>query len=230
LKERRPELKVALLEAYRIGEGASSKTGGIVHGYWQSLASNVKSFGTDEALDLALLGSKAQQAFKSYVSSPDRNVDWREAGNLRVATCPAQEKTLSDFLNQCQGLGVERYIRPLNSNQVSEIIGSKVFGSGIYFPEAGNVHPGKLVLALKRSVLLAGVKVFENTPVERIDEAEGGRQRIQVNEGLLVAPQVVLATNVGLAHLPGLGRRMSIFSSFATMSNPCEEALSQLRW
>ncbi|WP_433962912.1 NAD(P)/FAD-dependent oxidoreductase [Pseudomonas asiatica] len=147
-----------------------------------------------------------------------------------MATCPAQEKSLADFLSKCQGLGVEKYIQPLNARQVSEIIGSKVFGNGIFFPEAGNVHPGKMVLALKRSAIQAGVKIFENTQVERIDEAEGGRQRIKVQDGVLISPQVVLATNVGLSQLPGLGKKLSIFSSFATMSNPCEDALEQLKW
>ncbi|WP_444758067.1 FAD-dependent oxidoreductase [Pseudomonas sp. A014] len=75
-----------------------------------------------------------------------------------MATCPAQEKSLADFLSKCQGLGVEKYIQPLNARQVSEIIGSKVFGNGIFFPEAGNVHPGKMVLALKRSAIQAGVR------------------------------------------------------------------------
>ena len=230
LKERNPDLSVAILEAYRLGDGASSRNGGIVHGYWQSLASNIRAFGTDAALDLALLGSKAQQSFKAYASEPGRNVDWKEAGNLRVATCAAQEKSLADFLQKCQGLGVEKYIQPLNSAQVSEIIGSKVFGNGIFFPEAGNVHPGKLVLALKRSVIEAGVKIFEQTQVERIDPGQGGLQRVQVKDGILVTPQVVLATNVGLSQLPGLGSKLSIFSSFATMSNPCEAALDQLNW
>ncbi|WP_104961276.1 FAD-dependent oxidoreductase [Pseudomonas sp. XWY-1] len=95
LKQRRPQLQVAVLEAFRVGDGASTRNGGIVHGYWQSLASNVKTLGVDAALDLAYLGSRAQDAFRAYASACDNDVDWREAGNLRVSTCPAQERQLA---------------------------------------------------------------------------------------------------------------------------------------
>ncbi|WP_050547874.1 NAD(P)/FAD-dependent oxidoreductase [Pseudomonas putida] len=228
LKSRAPHLKVGLLEASRVGDGASSRNGGIVHGYWQSLPANIRAFGADTALELARLGSEAQQAFKTFVTAPGRNVWWKEEGNLRVATCPAQEAALRKFLDGCAGLGVENYVQPLSAPQVRELVGSPVFGSGIYFPEAGNVHPGRLVLALKAAALEAGVTLYENSPVSRIEE--GKPHRVKVDGGIAIARHVVLATNVGLAGVSGIGSRMSLFSSYATMSNRNEDALQQLGW
>jgi glycine/D-amino acid oxidase-like deaminating enzyme len=228
LKTRAPQLRVGLLEASRVGDGASSRNGGIVHGYWQSLPSNIRAFGVDTALELARLGSEAQQAFKAFVTAPGRDVWWKEEGNLRVATCPAQEAALRKFLDGCAGLGVENYVQPLSAPQVRELVASPVFGSGIYFPEAGNVHPGRLVLALKAAALEAGVVIYEHSPVARIDE--GKPHRVIASAGAVTAQHVVLATNVGLADLPGVGSRMSLFSSYATMSNRNEEALEQLGW
>lgn len=228
LKSRAPHLKVGLLEASRVGDGASSRNGGIVHGYWQSLPANIRAFGTDTALELARLGSEAQQAFKAFVTAPGRDVWWKEEGNLRVATCRAQEAALRKFLDGCAGLGVENYVQPLSAPQVRELVGSPVFGSGIYFPEAGNVHPGRLVLALKAAALEAGVTLYENSPVSRIEE--GKPHRVKVDGGIAIARHVVLATNVGLAGVSGIGSRMSLFSSYATMSNRNEDALQQLGW
>ncbi|WP_449432120.1 NAD(P)/FAD-dependent oxidoreductase [Pseudomonas putida] len=228
LKARAPQLRVGLLEASRVGDGASSRNGGIVHGYWQSLPANIRAFGVDTALELARLGSEAQLAFKAFVSAPGRDVWWKEEGNLRVATCPAQEAALRKFLDGCAGLGVENYVQPLSAPQVRELVASPVFGSGIYFPEAGNVHPGRLVLALKKAALEAGVVIYEHSPVSRIDE--GQPHRVVTNTGTVSARHVVLATNVGLAGLPGVGSRVSLFSSYATMSNRNEQALQQLGW
>lgn len=228
LKSRAPQLRVGLLEASRVGDGASSRNGGIVHGYWQSLPSNIRALGLDTALELARLGSEAQQAFKAFVTARGRDMWWKEEGNLRVATCPAQETALRKFLDGCAGLGVENYVQPLSAPQVRELVDSPVFGSGIYFPEAGNVHPGRLVLALKAAALEAGVVIYEHSPVSRIDE--GKPHRVIASAGAVTAQHVVLATNVGLAGLPGVGSRMSLFSSYATMSNRNEEALQQLRW
>ncbi|MEJ8664202.1 NAD(P)/FAD-dependent oxidoreductase [Pseudomonas sp. LP23] len=229
LKQRRPQLQVAVLEAFRTGDGASTRNGGIVHGYWQSLASNIKTLGVDAALDLAHLGSRAQDAFRAYASACDNDVEWREAGNLRVSTCPAQERQLDEFHQQCQGLGVERYIQALAPEQVSEIIGSRTFGKGLFFPEAGNVHPGKLMLALKRSVLQAGVELFERSPVLRIDDTQGVKT-LRLPDGVVMSPQVVLAINANLARIPGLASHFSVFSSFAAMSEPAEDALKSLGW
>lgn len=223
LKARAPHLKVGLLEASRVGDGASSRNGGIVHGYWQSLPSNIRTFGVDTALELARLGSEAQQAFKAFVTAPGRDVLWKEEGNLRVATCPAQEDALRKFLEGCAGLGVENYVRPLSAPQVRELVASPAFGSGIYFPEAGNVHPGRLVLALKAAALEAGVLIHEHSPVSRIDE--GKPRRVIASAGTVSVHHVVLATNVGLAGLSGVGNRMSLFSSYACMSKPSAEAL-----
>ncbi|MDH0131673.1 FAD-binding oxidoreductase [Pseudomonas asiatica] len=229
LKQRNPSLRVSILEAYRAGDGASSRNGGIVHGYWQSLVANIQALGVDTALEIALLGSKAQSAFRYFATAPGRDVDWQEAGNLRVATCPRQEKTLAAFHAACKDLGADQYIQLLPAQKVREIVDNPLFGSGLYFPEAGNVHPGKLVLALRKAVLAAGVAVFENSPVERIDESSSWHG-LRVKNGLVLAKDVVLATNVGLAQIANLDRHLSIFSSFASMSNPSEAALKQHHW
>lgn len=76
LRERAPHLSVAIVEANRLGDGASSKNGGMVHGYWASLPANIKSLGLESALDIALLGSKAQEGFRSFVTQPGRDVWW----------------------------------------------------------------------------------------------------------------------------------------------------------
>ena len=228
LRERAPHLTVAILEANRVGDGASSKNGGMVHGYWASLPANIAALGVDGALDIALLGSKAQSGFRSFVTKPGRDVWWHEEGNLRVATCAAQERVLAKFLEKTQGLGVEKYIQPLSQSQVRELVNAPGFGGGIYFPEAGNVHPGKLIIELKKAVLEAGVQVFENSPVTRIDESLP--HRIQCEKGMVIASDVVLATNVALAGVPALAPRLSIFSSYATMSNQTESGLEKSGW
>jgi len=228
LRQRAPHLTVAILEANRLGDGASSKNGGMVHGYWGSLPANIRAMGVDNALDIALLGSKAQTAFREFATKSGRDVWWREEGNLRVATCESQEHTLREFLKQCQGLGVEKFIQPVDRDHVRELINAPSFGNGIYFPEAGNVHPGKLIIELKKAVLEAGVQVFEDTPVTRIEE--GFPHRVRCLKGVAIAKDVVLATNVALAGIPSLVNKFSIFSSYATMSNPTEEGLSNIGW
>ncbi len=228
LRQRDPALKVVLLEASRLGDGASSRNGGIVHGYWAALPANIRSIGVEAALEIAKLGSKAQAEFKKFVTSPGYDVWWEEAGNLRVATCPAQEKAITKYLAQIKGLGVDSYIQPKTKSEVREILNSSAFESGIYFPEAGNVHPGRLVLALKSAAIAAGVTIYEQSPVSRV--VEGEVHRVETKHGSVLSRHVVLATNVGLAGVRAIGLRLSLFSSYATMSNSAEDALHELGW
>ncbi|MBD2837839.1 FAD-dependent oxidoreductase [Pseudomonas sp. JM0905a] len=228
LRERAPHLSVALVEASRVGDGASSRNGGMVHGYWASLNSNAQSIGIGPALEIARLGSDAQDAIRKFANRPGVDVWWREEGSVRVATCPAQERKLLDYWRECEELGAGRFIQKISQAETRGMIDAPVFGSSLYFPEAANVHPGRLVLALRDAAVAAGVSIYEQSPVERIDEAR--IHSVMTKHGRLRAGHVVLATNVGLSSIPEVGARMSLFSSFATMSREVPDALSRLGW
>ncbi len=91
LRERAPGLSVVLIEASLCGSGASGKNGGKTHGYWGSLGGIEASLGSDAALAVARAGTKAQDAIRRFATAPGRDVWWRESGNVRVSTCPAQD-------------------------------------------------------------------------------------------------------------------------------------------
>ena len=58
LKEKSPDLKIALIEADLCGSGASGKNGGKVHGYWSALPGIAATLGPDAALAVAHAGLK----------------------------------------------------------------------------------------------------------------------------------------------------------------------------
>ncbi|MDT4806763.1 Gamma-glutamylputrescine oxidoreductase [compost metagenome] len=228
LREKAPHLSIALVEASRVGDGASSRNGGMVHGYWASLNGNVQSIGLESALEIAQLGSEAQDAIRKFATQPDVDVWWRDEGSIRVATCAAQERKLTEYWKECEELGIGKFIQKIERTETRAMINAPTFGSALYFPEAANVHPGRLVVALRNAAVRAGVSIYENSPVERIDESNV--HTVVTKSGQLRASHVVLATNVGLASIPEVGARMSLFSSFATMSREAPQELSRLGW
>jgi glycine/D-amino acid oxidase-like deaminating enzyme len=87
------------------------------------------------------------------------------------------------------------------------------------------LHPGKYVAGLKRAVLKAGVRLYEQT---RVTEVRKGNQiRVVTEEGSLGAPKLVLGLN---AYLPATGldvmrdRAVSLFS-FIILTEPLSDAL-----
>lgn len=228
LRKRNPTLTIALIEASLCGSGASGSNGGKVHGYWASLQGMVESIGEDAALAVARAGTRAQDAIRAFATAPGRDVWWRESGSIRVSAAPAQDEKIDGYTSQARRLGVADTAVPLTSEQVAARCRSPVFRGGVLFPEGANVHPARLARALRIAVIEAGVLVFENTPMTSLDR--GTPNRVRTPQGQIIAHDVVLATNVGLAVEPQVKPHVSVFSSYAIMTEPAPERLRQIGW
>ena len=228
LRKRNPTLTIALIEASLCGSGASGKNGGKVHGYWGSLPSMVKSIGDDAALAVARAGTRAQDAIRAFATAPGRDVWWREGGNIRVSAAPAQDVRIIEYTSEAHRLGVADTAVPLTSEQVAARCRSPVFRGGVLFPEGANVHPARLARALRIAAIEAGVSIFENTPMISLDR--GAPNRVLTPQGQIIARDVVLATNVELAVEPQVKPYMSVFSSYALMTEPAPERLQEIGW
>jgi glycine/D-amino acid oxidase-like deaminating enzyme len=228
LKERAPLLSVALIEATLCGAGASGKNGGKVHGYWAALTGMEANIGADAALAVARAGTRAQDAMRAFATAPGRDVWWRESGNLRVSTAPAQDAKIQTYASTAQRLGVPDSARALTPEQVKDFIKSPVFRGGVYLQEGANVHPARLARELRRAAIAAGVTVYENTPMTALDT--GTPNRVRTPGGAIVARDVVLATNTELARRKEIAPHVSVFSSYALMTRPAPEKIEELGW
>jgi glycine/D-amino acid oxidase-like deaminating enzyme len=228
LKEKSPGLRIALIEAGSCGSGASGKNGGKVHGYWSALPGIAATLGPDVALAIARAGSKAQDGVRAFATTPGRDVWWREAGNIRVSAAPAQDVKIETAITCARELGVPDSAVPLSPQDVAARIQSPVFRAGVFYPEAANVHPARLARALRSATLENGVEIFENTPMTRLDR--GTPNRITTPSGEIQARHVVLATNVSLATEPEIAPHLTLFSSYALMTEPNPDALARMHW
>jgi glycine/D-amino acid oxidase-like deaminating enzyme len=228
LRERAPGLSVAVLEAHRCGAGASGKNGGKVSGYWPSLGGLARALGDDDALRVARAGARAQDGIRRWCAAEGRDVWWREAGNLRVSTTVGQDAKIDAIVREAARLGVPETAQPLDEAQVRARCDSPVFRRGLLFPEGANLHPGRLVGALRAAAIERGVAVHEQTPV--LGLATGPRSVITTPAARIVAREVVLATNVALAADPLLRAHLCVFSSYAIMTAPAPAALEAQGW
>jgi glycine/D-amino acid oxidase-like deaminating enzyme len=228
LRERAPRLSVALIEASLCGSGASGKNGGKVHGYWASLGGMEASLGADAALAVARAGTRAQDAIRRFATAPGRDVWWRESGNVRVSASPAQDAKVEACVATARRLGVPDTARELSPAEVATYCRSPVFRGGVYMPEGANVHPARLARALRRAAIEAGVAIYENTPLIGLDT--GSPNRLRTPDGQILAREVVLATNTGLASRREISPYVSVFSSYALMTEPAPEKLREIGW
>ena len=81
-----------------------------------------------------------------------------------------------------------------------------------------NVLSSQMYTSLGMYTMRAGVSVYENTPMVAVEA--GSPNRIRTASGEIIAREVVLATNIELARRPEVKAHVSVFSSFALMTEP----------
>ncbi|PWV97800.1 glycine/D-amino acid oxidase-like deaminating enzyme [Hoeflea marina] len=228
IKQRAPDTRIVLIEAAICGAGASGKNGGKVHGYWASLPGMADSIGPDSALAVARAGTRAQDGIREFATAPGRDIWWREDGNVRVSAAPAQDKKIARYVETAQALGVPDTAQPLSAAEVASYCRSPAFRSGLYLPEGANVQPARLARALRRAALDLGVTIHENTPMTALET--GTPNRVRTPAGEIIAREVILATNTALAADSDIKPFVTVFSSYALMTEPAPEALEEMGW
>lgn len=228
LKKRRPQITIAVIEASLCGSGASGKNGGVVHGYWSALAGLTDLVGADGALAIARAGAKAQDGLRAFAQAADRDVWLREGGHLRVSTTPSQDAKVRLIGDTARRLGVPDMAQILTGAELRGRLRSPVFRNGVFLPEGGTIHPARLARALRKAVIEAGVQLYENTRMTGLDR--GTPNRVRTAKGQIIARDVVLATNVELAFDAHIKPHVTVFSSFALMTEPAPDKLAKMDW
>jgi glycine/D-amino acid oxidase-like deaminating enzyme len=221
LKRREPGLDVIVLEAARCGIGPSGRNGGFLHGYWSSLARFRDVLGNEGAVAVARAADGAIPAVRAL----DEDVWLREGGLLRVSTSPAQDRILDRSVAAARELGAEKEAIPLSREELAGRCSSPAFRRGVFFRDGATVHPARLVRALRRQALTAGVRLHERTRVTHI-----GNGLVQTARGSVRAPEVVVATNAWGAEWKPLSRLLTPFGSYVVLTEPAPDLLAEIGW
>ena len=220
MKEREPSARVVVLEAATCGAWPSGRNGGFVHGYWASLAELVSLLGRDEALELARAGERIVPAVRAL----EDDVWLVEGGMLMVSAAPAQDAAVEHAVAAAADAGVPEQVVPLDGDQLASRIRSPVFRRGVFFPDGATVQPARLVRALRRRVLAAGVELHEHSPASfRGGEVETARGRVR-------APEVVVAINAAATGWRPVARHVTNFGSYVVLTEPVPELLAEIGW
>lgn len=190
---------VVLLEAHRVGFGASGRNGGQVgSGQRQDQVWIEKVMGEDAAHRLWALAEEAKELVKSLIRDHAMPVTfhpgvahacWTE-GEVRETHAYA-EKLQRDY-------GYDQ-LEPLDGEGIQHLIGSKVYKGGEIDRGAGHLHPLNYALGLAAAAARAGVRIHEGSEVHQAEP--GARPVIRTASGHVTCDQVVLAGNGYLGQL-----------------------------
>jgi glycine/D-amino acid oxidase-like deaminating enzyme len=221
LKQREPAVDVCLLEAERCGWGPSGRNGGFLETYWAALDRLADRLGAESALVVA----RASEGALAAVRALGEDVWLHEAGMLVVSASPAQDADVDGSVAAAERLGVPEEAVPLTAADLAERVRSPVFRRGVLFRQVGTVQPGRLVRALRRRVLEAGVRVHERSRATRISDGI-----VETARGRVHTPEVVVATNVWASGWRPTARRLTPFGSYVVLTEPVSELLIGIGW
>jgi glycine/D-amino acid oxidase-like deaminating enzyme len=172
------------------------------------------------ALYRAMAGSVDEIARVAAAEGFD--IHFTKGGGMTVARgshqLPSVKETYADF----ERLGLGDRVELLDKRQADERVKiSDVFGA-IFYKDAANIHPGRLVRGLARAVERRGAKIYEQTEVT--DFSSGADPVLRTSRGELRAKTIVLCGEAYLTRLPKTRRVLIPVYSLMTLTEPLSSA------
>jgi len=228
LKRLSPDTSVALIEREFCGSGASGRNGGWVNGWDGSLATLVGRFGEEYARWLLEASLRSLESMREIVREGAVDCDLIFSGGLVLAMSEAQLATLQAPLAAAERLGREDLFTVLSPAEARDVCGSPQAAGGLRLMHAGSVQPALLVQGLRRLAVEAGVKLFEASPMTRLERTLPAL--VETPAGSVVADRVVLTCGPWLAQLRELRRTLFIIPSHVVASGPAGAGLDAMGW
>ena len=219
-------LSVVLLEAHRIGWGASGRNGGqLIRGVGHDVEQFQPLLGADGVDALKRMGFEAVDIVRQRIErhAIDCDLTW---GYCDLATKPRHLEGFDADLADLRRLGYPHPLRRLAQNEMAEVIGSDRYVGGLIDMGSGHLHPLNLALGEAAAAQGLGVRLFERSAVQRIEY--GPKVRVHTAQGNVQADTLVLACNAYLQGLdPALSGKVLPAGSYVIATEPLPEALQR---
>jgi gamma-glutamylputrescine oxidase len=187
---------VALLEAERIGWGASGRSGGqILAGYGTGMDVLAESLGQRDAQQAWEMSREAVRltAHRIQQHAIDCNLHW---GAIDAALKPRHLRAFCKHIRMMrETYGYEGY-QWLDREALHRRVRSSAYLGGIYDPNSGHLHPLNYTLGLARAAQNAGATLYEKSAVQSL--SRGRSVRLMTTGGHIEADFAVLAGNAYL--------------------------------
>ncbi|MBT9371870.1 FAD-binding oxidoreductase [Rhizobium sp. CSW-27] len=216
---------VVVLEAERIGFGASGRNGGqIVNGYSRDLATIAGRYGTGKAAALGRMSLEGAAIIRERVSRYHIACDLMDGGFFAAFT----DKQMRDM--EAHKRDWEKHGHPglemIARHEVGTYVRTDRYAGGMIDRLGGHIHPLNLVLGEAAAVEGLGGRIFEGS--RAISLEEGTTSTVRTERGAVRARYVLICGNAYLApQFPAISRRMMPVSSQVLTTEPLTAELAE---
>lgn len=216
-------LDVVLLEAERIGFGASGRCGGLIgSGQRIEVLDAEKQFGLERSRLLWDFAEEAKADIRERVEQHNIACDLQRGQLLGV-----HKKRYLGHAREMADALAERYDYPfcaaLSAEEAQQRVATTDFLEGLYDSEALVLHPLNYSLGLARAAAERGVRIYENSRVLKYSQTDPAI--VETDKGAVKARFVVLACNGYLGKLePRMAGKMMPINNFMIATEALDAA------
>ncbi|MFZ1468752.1 MAG: FAD-binding oxidoreductase [Paracoccaceae bacterium] len=221
-------LSVVLLEAHRMGFGASGRNGGQVgSGQRQDQIWLEKAAGRENARRMWDLSQDAKQLVRDLISDHAMEGVTFRPGVVHACWSETEVRETHLYAEKLQrDYGYEE-LEPLDRAGIQALIGSPVYKGGEVDRGAGHVHPLNFALGLAQAAAAAGAQLHEQSEVTSI--THGAKPVVHTASGQVTCDTVILAGNGYLGGLePKVAARVMPINNFIVATEPLGDRAAQV--
>lgn len=207
---------VRLLEAHRIGWGASGRNGGQVGiGPRAEIEDYERRVGKDDARKVWDIALAANRLVRDLVARHAIDCDLTD-GYLEAGWKPAHGAEAMAFAEHVTRVYGHDRIRPVDKAEMDQMLGTTRYHGGFLDSQGAHLHPLRYALGLGRAAVAAGAVIHERSQVTRV-----APKRVDTAHGHIEADHIVIACNGYLDGLePRSARRMLPINNFILATEP----------
>lgn len=212
---------VVVLEASHVAHGASGRNGGFVFGgYSLDGADLLAQQGPARARAMYGRTREAVTLIRQRIADEGIACDAVEGGALLAnwfdddAVLARQQRLMAE------GFGVHWRLVP--REEMPQWVRTRRYTAGLLEPDAFHFHPLKYARGLAAAIERRGGRVFERSPVRRVEARAGGGHVVHAEGGTVRARHVVVAAG-GYLHggvVPALERAMLPIATYVMATEP----------
>ncbi|WP_350333212.1 NAD(P)/FAD-dependent oxidoreductase [Coralliovum pocilloporae] len=217
---------VVLLEAHRVGWGASGRNGGQVGtGQRRDQESLEESLGKPHAHALWQIAEEAKALVRSLVETHAIDCDLKPG----IVHADHKARYVDESRAYAEKLQSEydySSIRFIDRDEIRALLGTDAYHGGTYDTGSMHLHPLNYVLGLAHAAQKAGVRIFETSTVTRLEKTDPAV--VHTADGSVSARFVVLACNGYLDDLDkSVARRVMPINNFIVATEPLDDELAR---
>jgi gamma-glutamylputrescine oxidase len=219
-------LSVIVLEAVRVGFGASGRNGGqIVNGYSRDLDVISARYGADAGRAIGAMALEGGNIIRERIDRYKIDCD-HVTGGLFAAITPKQVKGLEHHRKVWADFG-HHSLELVDRAGLAEHVTTDVYAGGMIDHLSGHIHPLNLVQGEAAAVESLGGRIFENSAVTSVET--GPNPMVKTVAGQVHAKFVLVCANAYIGDLlPEIGGKIMPVSTQILATEPLGDQAAAL--